>query len=27
LKETLQGQLTVKVKDVVTDFARMYGIS
>jgi hypothetical protein len=26
LKETLQGQLTVKVKDVVTDFARMYGI-
>ena len=27
LKETLQGQLTVKVKDVVTDYARMYGIT
>jgi len=27
LKETLQGQLTVRVKDVVTDCARMYGIS
>lgn len=27
LKETLQGQLTIRVKDVVTDFARMYGIS
>ena len=27
LKETLQGQLTLKVKDVVTDFSRMYGIS
>jgi hypothetical protein len=27
LKETLQVQLTVRVKDVVTDCARMYGIS
>lgn len=27
IKETLQGQLTVRVKDVVTDCARMYGIS
>ena len=27
MKETLQGQLTVRFKDVVTDCARMYGIS